>query len=100
MDFNFDAQNATVTKQDSRLLDNDDEIIRTKFDTGLTIIYTKTPTGFKRLDFSHELIKGINGYYHADMNHTKKISMTISKSNSLSIYSSRSYTLRSQLICQ
>ncbi|BCX31461.1 hypothetical protein QFC96_09825 [Latilactobacillus curvatus] len=70
--FNFDAQNASISKQDSRTLTNGNEIIRVKFDTGLTMIYTKTPTGLENIDFSHELVKDINGNYQADMQHEKQ----------------------------
>ena len=36
------------------------------------MIYTKTPTGLENIDFSHELVKDINGNYQADMQHEKQ----------------------------
>jgi len=69
--FNFDADGANVVEQSAFQLSDGNKIIKVKFNTGFVLIYTKASTGFKNMDFSHELIKDDNGYYHADMEHPK-----------------------------
>ena len=70
--FTLDAENATLVKNDVRLDDQGNKVIRQKFDNGFVLVYTKTKTGFKRLDFSHELLKTPLGTYKADLNSSKK----------------------------
>ena len=70
--FNFDADNASVIDKSAYQLSSGDKIIKVKFDTGFVMVYTQTSTGYKQMDFSHQLVKDSRGFYHADMSHIKK----------------------------
>lgn len=64
--FTLDAEGATLKQRDERRDVNGNLIVREKFDNGFTWIRTETPTGFQRMDFSHELFKNPNGSYRVD----------------------------------
>ncbi|AJO74431.1 hypothetical protein SH83_08765 [Lactiplantibacillus plantarum] len=69
--FNFDGDGASVDEKSASQQPNGDVIYKLKFNNGFTLIYTKTKTGFKNMDFSHILVKDSKGFYQADLAHVK-----------------------------
>lgn len=70
--FNYDANNASIVKQEGRKDENGNTVVRLTFDNGVILIYTKTPNGYKLIDTNFELIKLVDGSYMSDLTSPKR----------------------------
>lgn len=70
--FNYDANNASVTKDEKRVDSNGNVIRRIRLSNGVIFVFKQVENGFENLDTNYELIKQSNGYYKSDLLRPKK----------------------------